>query len=364
MTGSAATAGIVGFVGTLPYILFQLPAGAMMDRVNRRRLMIACDLIRLTALASIPVAALLGGLTIVQVVIVAFIEGTMFVVFRLGEVSAVRIVVPPEQYPAALSQNEARLRAATLLGNPIGGFLFDVGRTAPFLADALSYVISLATLLLIRTPFEEARTGQSQPMLKEIQEGIRWLWGQPYILIVNLAASVTNAFFQVVILVVIVAERDRGASASLIGLVLAGFGIGGVIGSLTGGWLSQRVRSNLVVITTLWLWVAMTPLVGVVGNPILLVALLGTLAMVGAIWNISVGTIYMRLIPDRLIARVSSVGSLTAFGALPLGALAGGLLVQAFGPATAGLIAGAGMLVVAALTTAAPSVRKGPVLAP
>ncbi|TMD14482.1 MAG: MFS transporter [Chloroflexi bacterium] len=364
MTGSAATAGIVGFVGTLPYILFQLPAGAMMDRVNRRRLMIACDLIRLTALGSIPVAALLGGLTIVQVVIVAFIEGTMFVVFRLGEVSAVRIVVPPEQYPAALSQNEARLRAATLLGNPIGGFLFDVGRTAPFLADALSYVISLATLLLIRTPFEEARTGQSQPMLKEIQEGIRWLWGQPYILIVNLAASVTNAFFQVVILVVIVAERDRGASASLIGLVLAGFGIGGVIGSLTGGWLSQRVRSNLVVITTLWLWVAMTPLVGVVGNPILLVALLGTLAMVGAIWNISVGTIYMRLIPDRLIARVSSVGSLTAFGALPLGALAGGLLVQAFGPATAGLIAGAGMLVVAALTTAAPSVRRGPVLAP
>jgi hypothetical protein len=93
---------------------------------------------------------------------------------------------------------------------------------------------------------------------------------------------------------------------------------------------------------------------------VLLIAVLGSLAMMGAVWNIATGTVYYRLVPDRLIARVSSVGSLTAFGALPLGALAAGLLVQAYGPATAGLIAGAGMLVMAVLTTAAPSVRRGP----
>ena len=137
MTGSPATAGIVGFIGTLPYILFQLPAGALMDRVDRRRWMIACDVNCLLALGSVPLAAYLGALTIVQLTVVAFIEGTMFVFFRLGEVSAIRIVVPSVHYPAALSQNEARLRAASLLGNPIGGFLFDVGKTVPFLADAL-----------------------------------------------------------------------------------------------------------------------------------------------------------------------------------------------------------------------------------
>src|SRR5207245_4246669 len=125
MTGSPGIAGLVGFIGTLPYILFQLPAGAVMDRVNRRRLMIACDIVRLVALGSIPLAAWLGRLSIAQVTIAAFTEGTMFVFFRLGEVAAIRIVVPPEQHPAALSQNEARLRAATLLGNPIGGLLFD-----------------------------------------------------------------------------------------------------------------------------------------------------------------------------------------------------------------------------------------------
>jgi len=177
MTGSPATAGLVGFLGTLPYILFQLPAGAVMDRVNRRRLMIACDVIRLLALGSIPLVAWLGRLTLVQVTIVAFVEGTMFVFFRLGEVSAIRIVVPPEQHSAALGQNEARLRAATLLGNPIGGFLFDAGRTLPFLGDALTYVISLITLLLIRAPFEEVRTEQRRHPVAEVVEGIRWLWG-------------------------------------------------------------------------------------------------------------------------------------------------------------------------------------------
>ena len=360
MTGSAATAGLVGFLGTLPYILFQLPAGAVMDRVKRRRLMIACDVIRLAALGSIPLVAWLGRLTIVQVTVVAFVEGTMFVFFRLGEVSAIRIVVPPEQHSAALGQNEARLRAANLLGNPIGGFLFDAGRTVPFLADALSYVFSLITLLLIRAPFEEVRTEQRRHPLTEIQEGIKWLWGQHYILIVNSAASATNALFQIVILVVIVAERQRGASGFLIGVVLGGFGLGGLIGSLAGGWISRRVRVSWVVLFTMWLWVLLTPLVGVVSNPVLLIVVLGSLAMMGAVWNIATGTVYYRLVPDRLVARVTSVGSLTAFGALPLGALAGGLLVQAFGPATAGLIAGGGMLVVAALTTAAPSVRRGP----
>jgi len=360
MTGSPGIAGLVGFIGTLPYILVQLPAGAVMDRVDRRRLMIACDIVRLVALGSIPLAASLGRLTIGQVTIVAFIEGTMFVLFRLGEVAAIRIVVPPEQHPAALSQNEARLRAATLLGNPIGGVLFDAGRTVPFLADAVTYLASLVTLLLIRTPFEETRTQQRRNVVSEIQEGITWLWGQHYILIVNLAASATNGLIQVVILVVIVAERERGASGTLIGLILGGFGVGGVAGALSGGRIAKRLRPNTVVLTTLWIWATLTAAVGVVSNPIVLGALLASLAFMGAVWNIATGTIYYRLVPDRLIARVSSVGSLTAFGALPLGSLAGGLLIQWFGPSVAGLIAGAGMLVIALLTTAAPSVRHGP----
>jgi predicted MFS family arabinose efflux permease len=216
---------------------------------------------------------------------------------------------------------------------------------------------------LIRSPFEEQLTEQRRHVVAEIVEGVRWLVGQRYILIVNLAASVTNALFQVVVLVVIVAERNRGASASLIGIVLGGLGVGGVAGSLAGGWLSRRIAPSMVVLITLWIWAALTSLVGLVSSPILLMAVLATVAGMGAVWNIASGTIYYKLVPDRLIGRVSSVGALTSFGALPLGSLAGGILVQAYGPATAGLIAGAGMLVLAALMTATPTVRRGPAIA-
>jgi predicted MFS family arabinose efflux permease len=364
ITQSPATAGLAGFLGKLPYILFQLPAGAIVDRVNRRRLMIACDVGRLLALASIPLADWFGLLSVVQIIAIAFVEGSLFVFFRLCETSAVRIVVRPEHYSAALSQNEARVRAAGFLGTPIGGFLFDLGRTVPFLADAVSYLISLVSLVLIRAPLQEARTAERRHWLVEIREGFTWLWGQPYILITNLVASVSNGLFQIVVLVVIVAQQHRGATGSLIGLTLAGLGFGGLVGSVTGGWLARRVRPNIIVLITIWLWAALTPLVGLIANTAVLMAVLASLSGVGAVWNIANGTVYFRLIPDRLIGRVSSVGSLTAFGALPLGALAAGLLVQAFGPANAGLLAGAGMLALAAVATAMPSIRKGPAASP
>lgn len=360
MTGSPATAGVVGFIGQAPYILLQLPAGAIADRVRRRRMMIVCDVVRTLALGSIPLAALLDRLTLAQVIAVAFLEGAAFVFFRLGEVSAVRAIVAPDHYPTALAQNEARVRASGLVGNPIGGYLFDAGRTAPFLADAASYLFSLATLLLIRKPFEEARPATPRHMLAEIREGVAWLLAHRYVLVVNIAASLTNTLFQVVVLVVIVAERQRGAPASLIGIVLGGFGAGGLLGAFAGGWLTRRLKPNVIVVVSLWIWASLTALVGVVGQPALLFATLAGLSFLGASWNIAGSVIMYRLIPDRLIARVSSVGSLTAFGALPVGALAGGLLVQSLGPATAGFIAGAGMFTVAALTTVAPSVRKGP----
>jgi predicted MFS family arabinose efflux permease len=364
MTGSPATAGVARFLGTLPYILFQLPAGALVDRVNRRRLMIACDVGRIVAIASIPLAGLLGLLSVAQIVVVAFVEASLFVLFRLAEQSAIRMVVHPEHYAGALSQNEARIRAATLFGSPVGGFLFDLGRTLPFVADAVSYLISLVTLLLIRAPFEEARTAQRRHVLVEIKEGFSWLWGQPYILITNLVAAVSNALFQIIVLAVIVAQQHRGATGTLIGLTLAGLGVGGLAGSVSGGWLARRVRPNTIVLITVWLWAAFTPLVGMIGNTVLLMAVLGLLSFMGAVWNIAGNTIYFRLVPDRLIGRVSSVGSLTSFGALPLGALAAGLLVQGLGPASAGLVAGAGMLTLAVITTAVPSVRNGPVSPP
>ena len=360
LTGSPALTGLVGFVGSLPYIVFQLPAGAVADRLDRRRLMIGCDVGRAAALASIPTALALGRLTVGLVAAAAFVEGTLFVFFRLGEVAAIRAVVRPDQYTQALSQNEGRVRAATLLGQPIGGFLFALGAGAPFLADACSYLASLGTLLLIRSPFQEERAGGARHhVIAEVREGIAWLGQERFVLVTVLAAATTNLLFQALVLVIIVLERRRGAPPGLIGLILAGFGAGGVLGSLSATWLQRRLRPTAIVIGAVWVWALLTPLVAVVAQAALLTAVLAGLAFLGACWNVAVNTYYLAVVPDRLVGRVSSVGSLAAFGALPLGSLAGGLLLQAAGPLASAAAIAAAMLGVAVLTTLSRSVRQG-----
>lgn len=100
--------------------------------------MIVSDALRGAALGSVAIAYAADVLTFVQIAVVAFAEGTLFVLFMMAERTALPHVVAPEQLPAALAQNEARTRGATLAGNPLGGILFGVSHAAPFAADAAS----------------------------------------------------------------------------------------------------------------------------------------------------------------------------------------------------------------------------------
>jgi MFS family permease len=123
-THSPAKAGIVGFAQTLPYIFFYLPAGALVDRWDRKRTMIVADAVRTLALASLAIALALEAFELAQVVAVAFVEGSMFVFFSLSESAALPQVVPKEQLPTAVAQNQARIQGADLVGQPLGGALF------------------------------------------------------------------------------------------------------------------------------------------------------------------------------------------------------------------------------------------------
>ena len=159
LTGSPAQAGIVGFAATIPYLLIQLPAGVLVDRIDRRRAMMACDAGRLVVLAGLAAAVAAGHAPLALIAAVALIEGCLTVVFNLAELSAVQLLVPSAQLEPALAQNEARVRGAGLLGQPLGGALFGLGRAVPFAADAASYAASLVTLAAIRRPLVRRTVG-------------------------------------------------------------------------------------------------------------------------------------------------------------------------------------------------------------
>lgn len=144
LTGSAVTAGLVGTIALVVQLAVNLPSGVVVDRVNRRGLMIACDVMRLVAFAILGMALLTGHGSLALVIGVAVAEAVCDTPFFNAAVAAVRNLVPAEQASTAVARNEARQYAVSLVGPPLGGVAYALGRAVPFLANALSYLLSLA----------------------------------------------------------------------------------------------------------------------------------------------------------------------------------------------------------------------------
>lgn len=222
LTGSAAQAGLAGFLAAVPYVIFSLPAGALIDRWNRKRVMMICDAGRAVALGSIPLAAAFGHLSIIQLYIAVTIEGSLFTFFNIAEVAAVPRVVSKEQLPTATSRNQVGQIAAFLVGPPVGGFVFQVlGKTIPYLFDAISYAYSIVSLLFIRTEFQETRTARQRSLRSEIVEGLSWLWRQPLIRFMAFLTGGLNFTTSGLLLLTIVLAKHQHASPTVIGLMFA-----------------------------------------------------------------------------------------------------------------------------------------------
>src|SRR5256885_16269041 len=134
--------------------------------------MIVADGGRTLALGSLAMALALDEFTFAQVVVVAFVEGTLFVFFSLSESAALPQIVPKEQLPTAIAQNQARIQGADLVGQPLGGALFGLSRLLPFVVDAVSYAVSFISLLFVRPAFQEERDPTPTRLWADVAEGV------------------------------------------------------------------------------------------------------------------------------------------------------------------------------------------------
>lgn len=364
LTGSPADAGIVGFAATIPYLVLQLPAGVLVDRIDRRHAMLACDAGRLVVLAGVAAAVAAGNAPLWLLVLTAFAEGCLTVVFNLAELSAIQLLVPSDQLEPALAQNEARVRGAGLAGQPLGGVLFGLGRAVPFAADAASYGVSLVTLAAIRRPMVAVEVEERRHPWTEMVEGLRWLWRQPFLRSTTLIVAASNGLFQAVTLAVIVVAKAHGASPGVVGIILAGWGVGGLAGTAGAAWLGKRLPAAAVVIGANWVWAALLPVVALAPEPLAIGTAGAGMAFVGPAWNVVLGSIEMRLTPAALLGRVQAVQMTAAYGAIPLGSLIGGFLLDRLGPEEAVWTLAGCMLAIAIVATLTPSVRRPPVTAP
>ncbi|MEW5354806.1 MFS transporter [Streptomyces sp. 16-176A] len=362
LTGSPADAGLTGFIALLPQLLFQLPAGALVDRWNRRRTMIACDVLRGAAVGSVAAALLLHRLSLPHVLAVGFAEGTLTVCFRIAASAAVPNVVHPSQLAAALSRNEARARGAAMLGQPLGGVLFGLGRAVPFLFDAASYLWSLAGLLLIRREFQAGRRARTAPLHRDLTEGVRWLWRQPFLRTTTFLIAGSNLLFQALFLTVIVMARGGHGSSAAIGVMFGVAAAGGVLGSLVAPAVERRLSMRTVVIGANWVWALLVPVLLVVRDPYLIGVVYALMCFVGPVWNVVVSAYQLAVTPDAIQGRVLGAVGLIAFGAVPLGSLVGGQLLARLGADATVWVLAAWMVLLAATAALSPSVRSAPAL--
>lgn len=365
LTGSAAKAGVVGLAKWLPMALAALPAGMLADRLDRKRLMISADAIRALLVGSIPVALALGHVSFAQVVAVAFLDGCLFTLRYVCERSALAHVVEPEQVPSAVAQNEGRTFAANLAGPPLGGLLFAAARALPFLADAASYLGSMASVMLTRARFQdpgESRPGPPTPpgRLGGLGGGVAWMWRQPFFRSSALLFAAGNPIYTGLYLLAILLAKRYGASSAAVGAMFAVVGAGGLVGALIAGSLRRAISPRTALVGEAWLLAGVIPLLFVAHAPVLIGLIVAACELPTPLSNSLVAGHRVAMTPDHLRGRVQAAATLVTGSLAWLGPLAVGLVFQHAGATATVVLAVGWALALAAVTTLTPALRRGP----
>jgi predicted MFS family arabinose efflux permease len=341
-------------------MLFFLPAGALVDRWNRKWIMLVADAGRSVALGAIAILLAVDALPFAVIVVVAFVEGTLFVFFSLAETAALPQIVAKEQLPTAVAQNQARVQGADLVGQPLGGALFGVSRLLPFAVDAVSYAVSFASLLFVRPAFQEERPRSTARLRAEILEGVVWLWRMPFLRTAVFLVAGSNFAFNAIYLAMIVRAQDLGAGPGVIGLMLAFSGAGALLGSTVAPWTQRHVHAKFVVIGSFWLWAAAALVLPLLHSAVALGIVWGLAGVFGPVFNVTLASYRYALVPDRLLARVGSAALVVAWGAVPLGALTAGFLLERLGAVDTILVLAGIMVAVGIAAALSQSVRNAP----
>ncbi len=350
-SGSPVWAGVAGGLRSIPYVVFSLPAGALADRWDRKRMMLVCDSIRALCLASIPVAVFTGTLSLLQLCVVSLLEGTCFVFFSVAEAACLPRVVTREQLKAAASVKETTDNTSYTIGPFLGGILYGIGQGLPFLFDAVSYAVSVFSLLFIKQQFQEQRTEAPRNLWAEIQEGLTWLWRHPVLRFVAFLNSVGMFMDWGTVLIVLVIATRFHAKASAIGLIFGIAGIGGILGSLLAAPLQRRFRFGQLMAGSNWLWALLLPLYLIAPNTFALGLITALTFTLGSVYTVTQFSFRLAQIPDALQGRVNSVFRLVAFLGPPLGSVITGALLQFLGVTPTLLIYTALLVVVSLLAT-------------
>jgi MFS family permease len=338
LTHSPVQLGIVVGLQNLPFLLFTLIAGVYADRWDRRVIMLTCDVVRFVALATIPLAAALHNLTMVQIYAVAFITGAGRVWFDVAHYALLPGILAEEQLVDGNSKFFAAEGASNLVGPSLGGFLIKLfGAASAILADAFSFLVSAAAIFSL--PSQRASEAPAERGWRaQLAAGFRYLFGHRIIL-ENALFLFVFLLFQMMIQAVYVyyAQHELHLDAALTGILFALAGLGPIIIGPLAPRIRRRLRMGqiLVLVTSLsWIMIAILDVAPLFPKlvALLVVGLTGALDYgLGTLWNVVTISYRQAIIPSQLMSRVNSALRFISWGVIPLASVLGGVLTQTIG---------------------------------
>ena len=358
LTHSAVLAGVVGTARATARLCVQLPAGALSDRFDRRLTMIVCDSVRAVLMAVLGILIVLHLASWPIVLVVSLIEGAAGTIFDPAATAALPGIVPDGQLEQAWAATEGRTYAASLAGPALGGALFGVGRAVPFLADAVSYVVSFGTVSRIRGRFRSENEAGRKALWREVADGLMLVWRVPILRAVVIQAPLVNFAFTGVFFTITLALRQHGTSATVIGLVQAAIAAGGVLGAIVAprlqGRMSLATMATAITLAGALLFGAAALLIPspLVAAPVAILLLLAPAV------NAALFAVMLRGTPEEMRGRVSNTIGMVAMSLAALAPLVAGLLVQHVSGAWATGTFAATMAVAAALCLILPGLRQ------
>jgi Na+/melibiose symporter-like transporter len=318
--------GLVTFA-FLPWLVLALPSGALVDRVDRRRAMAVANLVRALVVAALAAVLLGGHGNVALLYIVAFILGAAETVYDCAVRALLPQVVRPDQLDRANSLiTVEETLGQTFLGAPLGSVLFAVAIAAPFVLNAVGFVIAVLLILTVRGSYRPSRSATTT-LRTDIGEGVRWLRRHPLLRGMTLI-SAGSAFAQSLVtgvFVLYVLEVLRLPSGDF-GLVLLVAGVGGLIGGLATPPLARAIGRPVMLTAGATLAAVATGLMAFTRNGYVASGLFALAESGVMVWNVLTMSMRQVLIPQELFGRVQGAYRTVVWGAIPLGSLAGGAL--------------------------------------
>jgi MFS family permease len=329
--------GLLTTIEFLPFILFSLPAGVWVDRLRRRPILIAADVGRAIAIASIPVAFYFDALTIWQLYIVGFVNGILTVFFDVSYQSYLPSVVERDQLVDGNSKLEITRSASQIIGPGLAGILIGALR-APFamVLDAISYFVSAVFLTWIRRPeppvepHDEEAHGPKPSMRQEIAVGLRYVTGHRWLRNIAATTGTSNLFGQMVNAILILYLVDeRGLGPEAIGFAFSVASVGFLVGALTTSRLTDRVGvGRMLVASSIGFSVSNLPIAFAPDALIWPALAIGGLVggFCSTAWNINQVSLRQAITQPRMQGKMNATMRFIVWGTMPIGAIVGGAL--------------------------------------